>query len=228
MTDTMVTLRAPEVRTMSAIGLRFALGQQLSEVQAASRFAPGVQLRDVQADGRFLLGRAVPYNTWTSIGWFAEQFAPGAFARSIKEAANGLPLLVWHDNRTWPIGVADSWDDNADGLDGVWKLDNSEEALRAADLAEKKMLTGLSVGFVPIRSTWEMVDYENWDPDLGIEHMDKVTRDEARLIETSVTPTPAYAGAQVQMVRSREAKKVREHQSRELEAWRSYLESVKR
>ncbi len=209
MTDTMVALRAPEVRTMSALGL---------------------QLRDVQADGRFLLGRAVPYNTWTSIGWFAEQFSPGAFARSIKEAANGLPLLMWHNNQTWPVGVSDKWDDNAQGLDGVWKLDTSEEAERAADLAEKKMLTGLSVGFVPIRSQWEMVDWKDWDPDLGVEHMDKVTRDEARLLEVSLTPTPAYAGAQVSLVRSREAKKVRDggRESAELLGWRRYLESVKR
>lgn len=207
MTET-VALRAPEVRTMSALGL---------------------QLRDVQADGRFLLGRAVPYNTWTSIGWFAEQFTPGAFAQSIKQASNGLPLLMWHDNRTWPIGVSDKWDDIPEGLDGVWKLDTSEEAERAADLAEKKMLTGLSVGFAPIRSTWEMVDWEDWDPDLGIDHMDKVTREEARLLEVSLTPTPAYAGAQVSLVRTREAKKVREGRaSAELQAWQNYLASVTR
>ena len=207
MTQT-VALRAPEVRTTSALSL---------------------QLRDVQADGRYLLGRAVPYNEWTNIGWFAERFAIASFARSIAEAANGLPLLMWHDNRTWPIGVSDKWSDVAEGLDGVWKLDTSEEAERAADLAEKKMLTGLSVGFVPIRSTWEMVDWDDWDPDLGIEHMDKVTRDEARLLEVSLTPTPAYAGAQVSLVRTREAKKVREGRaSAELEAWRNYLESVKR
>lgn len=203
----LVALRAPEVRTMPALDL---------------------QLRDVQADGRFLLGRAVPYNTWANIGWFAESFVQGSFARSIKEAANGLPLLLWHNNQTFPIGVSDKWTDGKDGLDGVWKLDTSEEAERAADLADKKMLTGMSVGFVPIRSQWEMIEDAQWDPDLGVDHMDKVTRLEARLLEVSLTPTPAYAGAQVQMVRSREAKHRRDHQGRELEAWKTWLASVKR
>ena len=207
---TSVTLRAPEVRTMSAVGL---------------------QLRDagVSASGRYLEGRAVPYGEWTNIGWFMESMAAGVFERSIKEAAKGLPLLLWHDNRTWPVGVSEQWTEAAGGLDGVWKLDGGIEAERAADLADKGMLTGLSVGFVPIRSEWEFVDWEDWDPDLGPEHMDNVTRLEGRLLEVSLTPTPAFAGAQVSLVRTREAKKVREGRTAPgVAAWRDYLESVKR
>lgn len=209
MTET-VTLRAPEVRTMSALGL---------------------QLRDaeVSASGRYLEGRAVPYGEWANIGWFMEKMAAGVFEKSTREAAKGLPLLMWHDNRTWPIGVSEKWTETAGGLDAVWKLDTSEEATRAADLAEKLMLTGLSVGFIPILSEWEMVDLRDWDPDLGPDHMDKVTRLEARLLEVSLTPTPAFAGAQVSMVRTREAKKVHEgRSSAEVEAWANWLRSVKR
>ncbi len=205
-----VALRAPEVRTTSALGL---------------------QLRDasVTGSGRYLEGRAVPYGEWANIGWFMEQMAQGVFERSISEAAKGLPLLLWHNNRTWPVGVSERWTEADGGLDGVWKLDTSQEAARAAELAEKDMLTGMSVGFVPIRSEWEFVDWEDWDPDLGPEHMDKVTRLEGRLLEVSLTPTPAFAGAQVSLVRTREAKKVREGRvGAELQAWRNYLESVKR
>ncbi|MGC4106055.1 MAG: HK97 family phage prohead protease [Thermomicrobiales bacterium] len=203
-----VSLRAPEVRTVSALGL---------------------QLREVEASGRYLEGRAVPYGEWANIGWFMEEMALGVFERSIKEAARGLPLLMWHDNRTWPIGVSEKFTETSRGLDAVWKLDTSAEAERAAELAEKSMLTGLSVGFVPIRSEWAFIDWDDWDPDLGPEHMDKVTRLEGRLLEVSLTPTPAFAGAQVSLVRTREAKKVKEgRQSAELTAWRNYLESVKR
>lgn len=202
-----VTLRAPEVRTYSAL-----------------------QIRDVDSteSGRFLEGRAVPYGEWANIGWFMEQHEAGSFARSIREAAKGLPLLLWHDSRTFPVGVSDEWRDTDDALDVVWRMDDSDEARRAVELAEKGMLVGLSIGFVPIRSKWDYVDFEEWDPDLGPDHMDRVTRQESRLLEVSLTPTPAFAGAQVSLVRSREARKSRENTSAELRAWQEWRESIRR
>lgn len=209
MNDQIVTLRAPEVRTASA----------------------ALELVDVEADNRRISGRAVPYNTFTSIGWFAEQHAPKSFAKSIREAARKLPLLMWHNNQTWPVGVSEEWDDNDNGLDCTWLMDSSEEAERAADLAEKGMLTGLSIGFAPIRSEWEYVADEDWDPNRGVDGMDKVTRLESRLLEVSITPTPAFAGAKVSQVRSREQR--REMPNHELtfpkrEAWAQWLEQNRR
>ena len=208
---TTITLRAPEVRTFAALEVR--------ELEAT-------------ASGRFIEGRAVPYNTWASIGWFAEQHAAGSFSRSIKEAASKLPLLLWHDNRTFPVGVSDTWKDNGEGLDVVWRMDSSDEAVRAIDLASKQMLTGLSIGFAPIRSEWEYVPDDEWDPDGGPEHMDKVTRLESRLLEVSLTPTPAFAGAQVSLVRTRD-----QHETRHVEGarkrapklaeWRGILDGLK-
>jgi len=202
-----VTLRAPEVRTFAAL-----------------------TLRDVDSDkgGHWLEGRAVPYSEWANIGWFLEEHEPGSFARSIAEAANGLPLLLWHDNRTYPIGAAEQWRDDKGGLDGVWKLDGSDEARRASQLARDGMLTGLSVGFVPLRSAWKYVDDKDWDPDLGPEHMDRVTRQESRLLEVSLTPTPAFAGAQVSLVRSREGHKRARRNSAEVAGWSRYRESIRR
>ena len=124
MTET-VTLRAPEVRTFAA-----------------------TEFRDATESGQYLEGRAVPYNVWADIGWFREQFVPGAFAKSIREAAKKLPLLLWHDNRTFPIGVSHEWRDNDDGLDVVWKLDvDDPRAVEAARKARDGLLTGLSIGF---------------------------------------------------------------------------------
>lgn len=205
MTQT-ISLRAPEVRTFA-----------------------GLELRDVDHDGRWLEGTAVPYGEWANIGWFMEQHSRSSFSKSISEAADKLPLLLWHDNRTYPIGVSDHWTDAKEGLRGGWRLDSSEEAHRAADLASKGMLTGMSIGFAPIRSQWELVADDQWDPDLGPDHMDKVTRVESRLLEVSLTPTPAFAGAQVSLVRSREARKAKQQRNHaEVKAWRGYLESIRR
>ena len=195
-----VTLRAPEVRTFPALEFR--------ETQ-------------VSESGLWLEGRAVPYDEWTDVGWFMERFTPGAFAKSIKEAALGLPLLLWHNNRTFPIGVSHKWRESDAGLDGVWRLDQQDPlAVEGARKARNGMLTGLSVGFgmMPERDDVEIDD----------NGLPWITRNEARLMEVSLTPTPAYAGAQVSLVRSRQTRNGQRRRSAELDAWRGWADSVKR
>jgi phage head maturation protease len=58
----------------------------------------------------------------------------------------------------------------------------------------------MSVGFQPTRSSWQYAS--DWNPDLGSDHMDHVVRHEARLVEVSLTATPAYVGARVDSVQS--------------------------
>lgn len=169
------------------------------------------QIREAEVtdtvSGRYIEGRAVPYNVWTDTGWYYEQVAPGAFAKSIREAAQGLPLLLFHDGRSFPVGVSERWTEESDGLVGLWRMDESDEdAMTALDKAGKRMLTGLSVGFLPVENlqrndAGELVDVNNtitFD-DEGIPY---VTRREARLLEVSLTPTPAYVGAEVLATRS--------------------------
>lgn len=162
-----------------------------------------LELREAQAVGRpyrHLEGRAVPYGTWADVGWFLEQHEEGSFERSTKGGTGkSAPLLLFHENRSWPIGHAESWTHDSAGMWGVWKLNESAEAQKAARLAEAGDMTGLSIGFQPIRSNWELID--EWAPDTGPDHMDRVTRLESRLVEVSVTPTPAFAEAQVTLVR---------------------------
>lgn len=206
-----VTLRAPEVRTYPSLDFR--------EVEASE-------------SGRFLEGRAVPYNTWTDVGWFRERFLPGAFRKSIREAARGLPLLLWHDNRTLPIGVSHEWRDNDEGLDCVWRIDDGDpRAVDAARKARRGELTGLSVGFAPIErrgkdGQGQVIDLNNEIEidDLGVV---SITRREARLLEVSLTPTPAYAGAQVSLVRSRAPQQRTYRRSVQVAAWMEYLEQVR-
>jgi HK97 family phage prohead protease len=165
-----------------------------------------LRLADAQAVGigtkaTYLEGRAVPFDTWADLGWFLEQHDAGSFVATTKAGSGrGLPLLLFHDNRSFPIGVSESWKHDGGGLDGVWRLNDGTEAQRAAKAADDGELVGLSIGFQPIRSEWDFVD--DWNPAMGPEHMDSVTRLESRLLEVSLTPTPAFADAQVALVRS--------------------------
>jgi HK97 family phage prohead protease len=150
-----------------------------------------------------MVGRAAPYGVWTNRGWFLEAFDPGLFDKSIKEAAAALPLLLWHDGMFWPIGSAAGWDSKPDGLWGTWRLDQSADAQRAAQLAKDGHLAYLSVGYQPIRSAWTMSGEGEWDPD-DATTLDRVLRQEARLVETSMVSTPAFANAEITLVRSAE------------------------
>ena len=173
-----------------------------------------------------LEGRAVPYGVWTNRGWFLESIAGGALDKSIVEAAASLPLLLYHDDERHPVGVADKWKSSSKYLDGFWRLDESEEAQEAGRLARDGFLTGLSVGITPIRSDWSMVPAEDWNPDLGEGHMDRVTRTEARLVETSLVSTPAFAAARVKLVHSETPRRFASDRPR-LAAARAWLETVR-
>lgn len=172
---------------------------------------------------RVIEGRAVPYETWDDVGgWYEECVGKGAFDKSIAEAARSLPLLLWHDNRSWPVGKATGWESRDDGLYGVWELADTPEAQRAAALAKDGFLDGLSVGYVPIRSEWSFAEDQD-DPAA----VDRVRRVEARLVEVSLTPTPAYAGAGVTLVRSadREGRNARRDKLTRWQSWRDTLAS---
>ena len=91
-------------------------------------------------------------------------------------------------------------------------------------MAETGELGYLSIGFVPIRSVPEMAG--DYNPALGEDHMDRITRVEARLVETSIVPTPAYADAEVTLVRSYRRPPGPEQQEH-LRAWRAELERLR-
>lgn len=213
----------------------------MSKLPTEVRTAP-VRMLEVETTDNFkyLSAILVPYNEPADIGWFVEEHAPGSFAKSIKEAANGLPLHVFHDDNastganmtveSWPIGVAAEWDDTDARLRGVWKLDDDPKAQRAAKLAQVdedglSMLGYMSVRFAPIRSTWVRVD--DFNPDLGPEYKDKVTRVESRLVSAALVSTPAFVGATVEWVRSNEAQRNWDGGGRQLDEWAQYLEQVK-
>jgi HK97 family phage prohead protease len=192
-----------------------------------------LQIRDMEQTGfRWLEGRAVPYDTWGDVGWFMEQHAQDSFKRSTNGGSGKrAPLLLFHDNKSFPIGHADSWTQDG-GLNGVWKLNDSSEAKRAAEAADAGDLVGLSVGFMDAAPpTWEYLDWDDWNPDLGADHKDKVTRVESRLLEVSITPTPVFPDAEVTGVRSAYSIETRERnvasRVRHVDAWRAEVDRLK-
>jgi HK97 family phage prohead protease len=146
-------------------------------------------------------GRAVPYDVWANVGPYMERFKPDAFKKSISEMTKPLPLMLFHAREDpWPIGQAVKWTSKPDGLHGSWQLNGSPNAQRAAEFAASGDLGYLSIGFIPIRSSPEMAG--DYNPALGEDHMDRTTHTEASLVETSIVPTPAYADAQITLVRA--------------------------
>lgn len=186
------------------------------------------ELRDAQAVGRpyrYLEGRAVPYDTWADLGWFLEQHRSGSFKRSTNgRSGKALPLMLFHDAQRFPIGHAERWEHTDDGLHGVWRLNDSADAQTAAHLAEGGDLIGLSVGFTDAEPpAW---DYpEVFDPDLGPDGKARVTRIQSRLVEVSLTPTPAYTDAAVTLVRTRAARPT--PPARQVDRWRDILEGLR-
>lgn len=186
------------------------------------RLFAGLELRDVDTTETLSMieGRAVPYNVRTNIGWYEEEFAASVFAKSIRESAIALPFLLFHDGRSFPIGVVDEWTEKADGLWGRWRLDTGDDmAMTAARKARDGFLGGLSVGFQPIRSEWTFAE--------GVGEMDRVLRKEARLLEVSLVSTPAYKDATVTMVRSGEGRRRPEAGTPRLDAVRAELDKLR-
>lgn len=189
-----------------------------------------VDIRSAGTDGgySYLEGRAVPYGIPADIGYFTEQFAAGAFSKSIKEAARSLPLLAFHMDNSMDavIGVAEDWRDAEDGLYGTWRLDKGDAAQRVARMVADGMLGYMSVRFQPTRSVWSYVD--EFAPDKGAEFKDSVVRTEARLLEVSVVSTPAYKDATISKIRSGERALDPVASGHVVRGWQDWLRSQER
>jgi len=143
-----------------------------------------------------LEGRAVPYDVFGDVGMFLERHARSSFTDSLARKWQ-LPLLWAHQSQHMPVGLAEVWDSRSDGLWGRWTVAPSPVAQEAAKWAREGGL-GLSIGFQPVRSSWDYAS--EWDPHRGPDYMDRVTRIESRLLEVSLTPTPAFEAAVVDWV----------------------------
>ena len=127
-----------------------------------------------------LTGMAVPYNTETDIaGVFKERFAKKAFDKRIDK---GAVMLANHDGLPFASvrGNTMSFEERKDGLYFDASLDmRDRDAESMAVKIERGDLRGVSVGF--------RAEKQNWNEDYTEREIL-----EARLMEISITPFPAY------------------------------------
>jgi len=147
------------------------------------------ELRLDASDGRVLEGLAVPYGTVSMRGPYpgGERFARGSFKRSVKNQAGRLPKLFRNHDHGQAIGTAVDMRDTDEGLVASWRIADTPAGNAVLQEVREGVLDALSVGFQSVRE--EAVD--------GVREIR-----EARLLEVSLTPLPAYEGALVMSLRS--------------------------
>lgn len=146
----------------------------------------------VRGDGRTICGIAVPFGQPTEIVEFGdrylEEFAPGAFTRTIAERGpERVKVLAQHSRGTLPVGRASTLREDATGLYCELRVSRTRDGDDVLELVRDGALDALSIGFEPVR-----------DRSRG----DIRVRTEVKLREISVVCWPAYAGARIGALRS--------------------------
>lgn len=148
-----------------------------------------MQVEQPSAEGRLLEGLCVPYNVVTRVQDpggppYDETFSPGAFARALR-APNRVHLRFEHrDGLTDRIGRALELREQAEGLWGRFQVVGGMIGDHALALVDEGMVSGFSVGFVPLGRQRRNED-------------GAVVRTRCHLEDVSLVPEPAYAGTQV-------------------------------
>jgi uncharacterized protein len=166
-------------------------------------FSASLSVRDEDqgGDGRTLVGLAVPYDEELEVSdfWdeYTEVFRKGAFAKTITDRAQPVPLLVAHEHRTLPIGAATTLAETDAGLEAQFHLSATARADEVLELVRDRAISGLSIGFQPVQQ--RVTKGSARDP---AAHRDLVERTEVNLREVSICNFPAFAGAGVTGVRT--------------------------
>ena len=117
-----------------------------------ARSATSLEVRDVQTVGagrptRFLEGRGRTVRYVGRFGWFLEQHAPESFKRSTtrQRGRKGCRCCCFTITARFPSGMPRNGH-TLTALRGVWKLNDTPEAQRAAEAAEAGDLRGCRLG----------------------------------------------------------------------------------
>lgn len=152
----------------------------------------GTEVRQDDDGRRHLVGIVVPWHGRYEMkpGTF-ERFSRTAFDKSVREHGDDISLYEQHETRsTMPIGRAVTWENTNDGLIADFRMHRTARAEEIVNLAEDQAVTGLSVGFIPVRNR---TDQEG-------DHT-VITRLEARLDHVGFVTNPAYNDARIVAVR---------------------------
>ena len=148
-------------------------------------FTSDLHVRD---DDRVITGTLVPYGQPVQIReygrTYVEDFAPGAFAADIARAAE-IELTALHprSGAELPIGITVALTDTPTGLDGEWRISETEFGTEVLTLVRDKALRSLSAGFTEGRNKWHT--------------RSRVTRLTATLDHAALVRRGAYPGARL-------------------------------
>ena len=156
-----------------------------------TRAFPDSDLR-IREGERIIAGIVAPFGIVARVSdggpSYDEQFAPGAFTRSIRERGDRVKLLVMHNRQSLPIGRAIRLEETPQGLFGEFRVSRTTAGDEALTLARDGTVDSFSVGFTPVAHTG---DYRSG-----------ITRTEVRVNEASLVGFPAYQDAKILAVRS--------------------------
>lgn len=143
-----------------------------------------MELRGADLDARTITGTVVPYDEVSYLvpDPAGERIARGAFAKSVRQRGDRIPLFRNHDHGTM-LGSSRSWADATDGLTGVFRVRPGELGDAVLEEVRDGWLPGLSVGFRALTRT------------RGGDGVTEVR--EAQLAEVSLVTIPAYDSALV-------------------------------
>jgi uncharacterized protein len=154
------------------------------------------QLRDAEvgADGRTLVLACVPFDSPALVddgdGAYLESFRRGAFAH-VAAAPNRVELRYAHRQEGAPYGFGLDLIEDPGHLIGRFRVAPSEQGDQVLALVRDGQLNGVSIGFLAGQSEESQVNGQRHVARLKVK----------RLAEVSLTPSPAYHGAEVLAVR---------------------------
>jgi len=163
----------------------------MTDIIERQLIADSIEVRE-SAEGRRVCGLAAPFDKSFDAGDYVERFAPGAFAKSIQERGDRIPLLEAHRRDAMPLGRATRLEETTQGLYAEFLMSNTGRGNEALQLARDGVMHSFSVGFVPVRDTRR----ETGDG------RPLVQRDEVKLHHVGlISEVPAYDDARVLSVR---------------------------
>ena len=148
-----------------------------------------MEIRRIDPSERVVLGVAAPYDevSYLTPDPAGEVMLRGLFKRSLHHRADRIPLLRNHDTSI-TLGWSTRFTETDSGLEALFKVNEGEPGDALLADAHNRYLTGMSVGYHPIKVT------------RGAGGVQQVA--EARLVEVSLVGIPAYEGAAMLAVRN--------------------------
>lgn len=151
-----------------------------------------MELRRVDTSERVVVGVVAPYDevSYLTPDPAGEVIRRGAFKRSLMHRQDRIPLCRNHDHSV-TLGWSTKFTETDAGLEALFKVNDGPQGDALLDDMTNRYLTGLSVGYKPIKVT------------RGEGGVQQVI--EARLVEVSSVGIAAYEGAAMLAVRSAES-----------------------